>query len=186
MEKSLLWVSQATAFCVCHPWLELDIRNFINILLSQKWHRSRFHVAVIQLLILALRNCALAPWADDVSAKLIQRVTLNQTQVSTVWPQDWFNFLSEVDRPISAFFLNLILLVPWELHMTLHNDPSLDGSSHILSLWFQCQEFPGKDMDKLLTILPRFSSQVHEETSYSNHREILPVRQPFFVLDYLF
>lgn len=25
-------------------------------------------------------------WADDVIAKLMQRVTLNQTQVSTVWP----------------------------------------------------------------------------------------------------
>lgn len=70
--------------------------------------------------------------------------------------------------------------------MTLHNDPSLDDSNHVLRLWFQCQDFHGKNEGKVLTILPRFSSQVHDETSSSNHREILPIRQPFFVLDYLF
>lgn len=37
-----------------------------------------------QLLILALPNCAPIPWAGDVSAKVMQRVTLNWTQISTV------------------------------------------------------------------------------------------------------
>lgn len=69
--------------------------------------------------------------------------------------------------------------------MTLHNDPSPDGRSDILRLWYQFQEFPGEDKDTVLTILPRFSSQVHGISS-SHPRDILPIRQPFFLLDYFF
>lgn len=170
------------AFCGCHgqwPFVYAILglnwtQEIFSIFYCLKcWHRSRFHVAVIQLLILALCNCALAPWADDVSAKLIKRVTLNQTQVSTVWPQDWFHFLSEVDRPLGVTYDPSQWPKPW--WQQPHPQPLAPN-----------QEFPGKNMDKVLTILPRFSSQVHEKTSYSSHREILPMRQPFFVLDYLF
>lgn len=173
MERSLLWASRTMAFVYAILGLNWTWEILSIFYCLKCWHRSRFHVAVIQLLIWALRSCALAPWADDVSAKLIKRVT-------------WTRLRLALRDPKTGFTFSLRWAGPWELHMTLHNDASLDGSSHILSLWFQCQEFPGKNMDKVLTILPRFSSQVHEEASYSNHREILPIRQPFFVLDYLF
>lgn len=130
------------AFCGCHgqwPFVYAILglhwaQEISSIFYCLKcWHRSRFHAAVIQLLILALRNCVLAPWADDVSAKLIKRVTLNQTQVSTVWPQDWFHSLSEVDRPLGVTYdpsqwpkpwwqqpypqpLAPISRIPWEEH----------------------------------------------------------------------
>lgn len=52
-------------------------------------------------------NHAPIPWADDVNAQLMQRVTLNQTQVGTVRPQPDFSC-----KPIPAISLDLIWSVP--------------------------------------------------------------------------